>query len=99
VPYYKFSDKAMLLIEPTSRALFYAALVVLLINRFMWPYVLVCFGLRLCVQLITLILVGKKLNEKRIIVASLFFDIFSPIINFVFYICKPSKKTGVAKWK
>jgi glycosyltransferase involved in cell wall biosynthesis len=99
VPYYKLRDKIALLIEPTSRILFYAALVVLLINRFIWPYVLACFGLRLCIQLITLILVSKKLNEKRIIIASLFFDIFSPIINTVFYICKPSKKIGVAKWR
>ena len=98
-PHYKLRDKILLLIEPVSRMLFYVALVVLAINRFMLPYVLACFGLRLCVQLITLILVSKKLNEQKIIIISLFFDIFSPIINSVFYICKPDRKIGIAKWK
>ena len=99
IPYYKLRDKIALFTEPTSRMLFYTALVILLTNRFMLPYVLACFVLRLCVQLTTLILVCKKLNEKKIVAASLFFDIISPIINFVFYICKPRKKTGVAQWK
>jgi hypothetical protein len=98
-PYYKLRDKIMLLTEPVSRTLFYTALIVLLINQFMLPYVLACFGLRLCVQIIMLILVSKKLNEQKIVVISLFFDIFSPIIKSVFYLFKPSKKTGVVKWK
>jgi hypothetical protein len=98
-PYYKLRDKIMLLTEPVSRMIFYAALVVLSINLFMWQYVLICFGLRLCTQLITLILVSKKLNERKIVIISLFFDIFSPIINSVFYLCKPSKRNGVVKWK
>ena len=98
-PYYKLRNKIMLLTEPVSRMLFYAALVVLLLKLFMLPYVLICFVLRLCVQLITLIFVGKKLNEQKIVGISLFFDLFSPIINTVFYLCKPGRKTGVAKWK
>ena len=99
LPYYKFRYKIALLTEPASRMLFYTALVILLINRFMLPYVLACFGFRLCIQLITLILVSKNLNEQKIIIKSLFFDIFSPIINSVFYLCKPGRKTGAAKWK
>ena len=98
-PYYKLRDKIMLLTEPTSRMLFYTALVVLLINQFMWQYILVCFGLRLCIQLTTIKLVSKKLNEQKIVVVSIFFDIFSPIINSVFYLCKPGRKTGATKWK
>jgi len=35
---------------------------------------------------------------KKIIVVSLF-DIFSPIINSVFYITKTGKKIRAAKWK
>ena len=97
--YYKLRDKIILLTEPASRMIFYAALIVLLINKFLWPYVLGCFAIRLCVQLITLIPVGKKLNEQKIIFISLFFDVFSPIINSVFYLCKSGRNTGAAKWK
>ena len=98
-PYYKLSDKVRLLVEPLTRVVFYAALIFLLINRFMWPYVLGIFGIRLCVQIITLILVAKKLNERKIVAFSLFFDIFSPIMNAVFYLCKPGRRTGATKWK
>jgi len=98
-PYYKLRDKIMLLTEPVSRMLFYTALIVLLLDQFIWQYVLICFGLRLCVQLITLILVGKKLNERKIVFISLIFDIFSPIINAVFYLFKLNRKSGIEKWK
>ena len=97
--YYELRDKIALFAEPASRMLFYAAFVVLLVNRFLLPYVLVCFGLRLCVQLITLIITGKKLNEQKIVAISLFFDIFSPIINSAFYLCKSGRKNRAAKWK
>ena len=99
VRYYKLRHKIALLAEPASRTLFYVALIVLLKNLFLWQYVLACFGLRLCVQLITLILVAKKLNEQKIILISLIFDIISPIINTMFYIFKPSRKARIEQWK
>jgi cellulose synthase/poly-beta-1,6-N-acetylglucosamine synthase-like glycosyltransferase len=97
--YYKQNDRAMLLAEPASRTVFYASLAVLLINGFMWPYALACFGLRLCIQSTVLILVCKKLNEHKIVAASLFFDIISPLINLIFYTFKYSRRTGAMKWK
>jgi poly-beta-1,6-N-acetyl-D-glucosamine synthase len=98
-PHYKLKDKLLLLFEPGSRILFYISFVILLSSAFMWPYLLVVFGVRLIVQLTILILISKKLNEPGIAPLSLFFDIFSPLIYTAIYISKPGRKSDRNRWK
>jgi len=98
-PYYKFRDKIVLIIESLSRGLFYSALIVLLSIGFLWPFVLAVFGLRLITQIIVVSLVQKKLNEPGIIIYSLIFDIFSPVINSIVYLSNKGSKPEKNKWK
>lgn len=98
-PHYKVRDKILLMTEPVSRVLFYASVTVLVINLYLWPYILAAFGLRLVIQSAVLILVSKKLNEPGIVPVSLFFDIFSPVIYSAIYITKPGSKSGRNRWK
>jgi poly-beta-1,6-N-acetyl-D-glucosamine synthase len=98
-PYYKFRDKLILTTEPFTRVIFYASLVVLLSLTFMWPIVLGIFGLRFITQIIIFILVQKKLNETGLVTYSLFFDIFSPVINSIIFLGNLSNRSGKNQWK
>ena len=98
-PHYKLRDKLILFVEPASRVLFYATMIILLSFLFLWPYVIAIFGIRLIVQIIVLILVSRKLNEPGIVPFSLFFDILSPLIYTVIYISKPGRKSGRNRWR
>jgi len=98
-PHYKFRDKFLLMLEPSSRVLFYATLVILLSYTFLWPWVLAVFAARFTAQLVVLILISRKLNEKGIVPLSLFFDIFSPLIYSVIYLTKSSGNSARNRWK
>ncbi len=98
-PHYKLRDKILLMTEPASRIILYASFTVLLINLYLWPYILTVFGLRLIIQTTVFILISKKLDERGIVPVSLFFDIFSPVIYSVIYISKPGSKSGRNRWK
>ena len=98
-PHYKLRDKILLLAEPLTRLLFYSALILLLSFTFLWPYVLAAFGVRLIVQVFVFILISKKLNEPGIILFSLFFDIFSPLIYTLIYLSNTFSKPGKKRWK
>ncbi len=98
-PYYKVRDKLVLVAEPISRTLFYSTLIVLLSFIFLWPFVLGLFLLRLLVQIIVLSLVQRKLNETRLLIFSLFFDIFSPVINIILFISNTGGGSAKNRWK
>jgi glycosyltransferase involved in cell wall biosynthesis len=98
-PYYKFRDKILLITEPLTRVIFYSALIVLLSLCFFWPLVSALFGLRLLMQIIIFTLVQKKLNEQGLIAYSLFFDIFSPVINSLLYLSNLRTRPGKRIWK
>ena len=66
-PYYKFSDKLLLLFEPLTRMLFYTIFIVLMSFLFLWPWVLAVLILRLITQIIVFIFVQKKLNEPGLL--------------------------------
>jgi glycosyltransferase involved in cell wall biosynthesis len=97
-PYYKFRDKLLLLTEPLTRILFYSAFIVLLSFSFLWPFVLAVFGLRLLTQIIVFSLVQKKLNEPGLITYSLFFDIFSSVINALVFLSNHRGRPGKKRW-
>ncbi len=97
-PYYKTRDKVLLITEPLTRTLFYVLFIVLLSFSFPWPLVTAVFGIRLITQVVVFILVQKKLNESLLIPFSLFFDIFSPIINSIVYFSNIRSKTAKQRW-
>jgi glycosyltransferase involved in cell wall biosynthesis len=98
-PYYKFRDKLLLITEPVTRIFFYSAFIVLLSFSFFWPFVLAVFGSRLISQIIVFALVQKKLNEPGLMTYSLFFDIFSPVINSIVFLSNTRSRSGKNKWK
>lgn len=98
-PFYKPVDKFLLITEPVSRLIFYILFVILLSLLFLWPFVLAIFVMRLIVQLTTLFLAKKTLNEKGITGYSLIFDIFSPLINGVVLASNTIRRPGKNQWK
>jgi glycosyltransferase involved in cell wall biosynthesis len=98
-PYYKFRDKLLLITEPGTRVLFYSTFIILLSVCFLWPFVLAVFSLRLITQIIVLALVQKKLNEPGLLKYSLFFDIFSPLINSTIFLSNTRSRSGRNRWK
>jgi glycosyltransferase involved in cell wall biosynthesis len=93
-PYYKPSHKFLLVTEPLSRMIFYSLFIVLLAFHYLWIEVLVIFGVRMVTQTTVYSLVQRKLQERGLVVYSLFFDIFSPVINSFLYL---GSKKGQAK--
>jgi len=98
-PYYKLRDKILLIAEPLARILFYTTFIVLLSFIFLWPYALAVFGLRLIIQIIVFTLVQKKLNEPGLLAYSLFFDIFSPVINSIIFLSNIRSRSVKNQWK
>jgi hypothetical protein len=98
-PYYKARDKFLIGLEPVSRILFYTTFAVLMSSLFMWPYLLIIFGLRMIAQLFVLILAQKKLNEPGVAGFSLIFDIFSPLINGSILLANTLRRPGKNQWK
>lgn len=97
--YYKSGNKFLLLAEPASRLLFYASLILLLTDLYLWPFLAAGFGARLIIQVIVLLLAQRKLNEPELLPFSLFFDIFSPFINGIVYISNFRTRPGSNLWK
>jgi len=98
-PYYKLRDKILLIIEPLTRLVFYCALIILLSNLFLWEYVLMIFAIRLIIQIEVYFLVQKKLNEPGLIIYSVFFDIFSPLINGILALTNSWGRSGKNIWR
>ncbi len=98
-PYYKLKDKLLLITEPLTRILFYITLIILLSFIYLWPFVIAVLIVRLITQIIIYSLVQKKLNESGILAYSLFFDIFSPLINCIVFLSNTRTKSGKNKWK
>ncbi|HLN54686.1 MAG TPA: glycosyltransferase [Bacteroidales bacterium] len=96
-PYYKQKDQLLLIVEPLTRMIFYLSLIVLLSFKFMWIEVLAIFSTRLITQATVFPLVQKKLVEPGLVGYSLFFDIFSPLINGFLFISK-GKAQGKNQW-
>lgn len=97
--YYKTGHKVLLFLEPFTRMLFYALFAVLVSALYLWPYAIAVFGLRLIVQIVVLAIIQKKLNEHDLLIFSLIFDIFSPVINGVMYFSGFRNRPGRNTWK
>ena len=97
--HYKLRDKLILITEPATRTLFYISLIVLISNLFLWQYVIAVFTVRLVMQVIVLTLAKKRFNEPGLLLYSIFFDIFSPFLNLVFYSGIYRQSNNRNKWK
>jgi glycosyltransferase involved in cell wall biosynthesis len=95
--YYKFKHKFLLTLFPLSQFIYYVLLVILLVYHFNTEIVL---GL-LLVKLFSRIFILKKciniLNEKKILVISLFIEIFFVIFNPILHLSNIIRKQN--KWK
>jgi biofilm PGA synthesis N-glycosyltransferase PgaC len=97
--FYKFRHRMILFFEPFSRMLFYISLVILVSALYLWPWVIAIFALRLIVHSTVSALAQRKLNEKGLLLISLFFDIFSPIFNGALYFGRFRNRPGINTWK
>jgi glycosyltransferase involved in cell wall biosynthesis len=97
-PYYKASDKLLLVLEPLSRVVFYITLIALLSLWYFWIAVIAVFTARLATQIIVFTAAFKRLQEKGLLSYSLIFDIFSPFINSLLYIGK-DKVRSKSQWR
>jgi biofilm PGA synthesis N-glycosyltransferase PgaC len=97
--FYKPGHKILLFFEPLTRMLFYALCAFLISALYFWPYAIAIFGLRLFVQIVVIALAQKRLNEKGLLIFSLFFDIFSPVMNGVLYFSSFRNSPGRSTWK
>lgn len=98
-PYYKSRDKVLLMLEPSTRVLFYMSFIALLISWEYWIEAFAIFGSRMITQIVIYSTVAKRLNEKGLVVYSLFFDIFSPLINSVVLIAGKTKGSKNNQWR
>jgi glycosyltransferase involved in cell wall biosynthesis len=97
--FYRMRDKFLLFLEPCSRTVFYTLFIILVSSLYLWPYAISVFGIRLIVQVTILALTQKKLNEHKLLLNSLIFDIFSPIINSALYFSTFQYRSGRITWK
>lgn len=97
--FYKFRDKFLLISEPFTRILFYFLAIFLAAKLFLWPYILAIFGLRLIIMITVLTLISRRLDEKGIVTVSIFFDIFSPVINIALYLSMLRNRSHKIQWK
>jgi biofilm PGA synthesis N-glycosyltransferase PgaC len=97
--FYKPANKILLLLEPLSRIVFYSLLVLLIVFQWNWPIILSIFGVRLIAQETVFYHITKKLNEPGILISSLFYDIFSPLINIILYLSILRSRARKITWK
>ncbi|MBN1159534.1 MAG: glycosyltransferase [Bacteroidales bacterium] len=84
--YYKVKHKFLIVVEPFSRLLFYAGFFLLLFSEELLPFIMAAFGIRLLTQLIVIKKTMIRLNEKNLLINSLFFDFISLFVNFGLYL-------------
>ncbi len=96
--YYKKSHRLLLGIEQVSRLLYYIFFILLLSMNILTGYVIGAFILRMIIQMIILKNAMRRLNEKHLLLSSLFYDIFSLFINFGLYFSTRFTRSP-RKWK
>ena len=96
--YYKKAHKLLLSTEQISRLFYYFTFAFLLSKNIFIEFVIGAFILRMIIQLIVLKNAMIRLNEKHLLLSSLFYDIFSVIINFGLYISTRLRRS-TRQWK
>lgn len=97
--YYRPLTKFLLIAEPLSRILFYASFIILMLTTGLYLPLGIAAGTVILAKMITFILVQRTLNEKDLLLFSLLFDIFSPVINIFFFISVALNRHQYYEWK
>ncbi|MDZ7739646.1 MAG: glycosyltransferase [Bacteroidales bacterium] len=97
--HYRPLTKFLLVAEPVSRVLFYASFIILMLTTGLYLPLGIAAGTVILAKLITFILVQRTLNEKDLLLFSLLFDIFSPVINMFFLISVALNRHQYYEWK
>jgi cellulose synthase/poly-beta-1,6-N-acetylglucosamine synthase-like glycosyltransferase len=96
--HYKTRDKLLLSVEPLTRLLFYILFPVLICNHYLLIPLITLFILRMTVMETVLILGQKKLNEAGLKIWTIIFDIFSPLVNAVFFTASIRSNPKNSRW-
>lgn len=93
--HYRFGIKFSLTMEPFSRVMLQITTIVMLSIYTHPEYILIPFAFRELIRLIVVGISGKRLGEKKILLVSFFWDIFSPYFYTYLLIANrfSSKKT------
>jgi len=97
--YYKPLHQILLFLEPLARLIYYGTFIFLVTVLYLWPYLIAIFLIRLIIQSIIIAYTQKKLNERGLLLFSLIFDIFSPLLNGLIYLLQMSNRPGRHTWK
>ena len=95
---YKFKHKFLLSSELFSRFLFYACIILLIINPNTWIVGVVAYIIRLIIQLIVFNGAMNRLKEKKLLLFSILFDIILPLISIFLYLVQTSNSKHY-RWK
>ncbi len=82
---YKTGHQFLLGTEIFSRATFYIAMIVVIVNPAIWMIGLIAFVLRMIIQLSVFNGAMNKLNEKKLLLLSIIFDFILPLTNVFLY--------------
>ncbi len=96
---YKTMDKYLLMAEVLFRVLFYALFIILIRIPFLLPFTLTVFMFRMLLYAFIINAAGKKFNERGLQGYSIFFDIFSPLLNGIVYLSNFQFRRKTAAWK
>lgn len=97
--HYKPLHKIILLLEPSSRITFYSLLILLLSSLYLWPVLASVAGARLILQIVSFEITRRKFNEDKILLPSIIFDIFSPLINLFLYLTTLGNRSVKLLWR
>jgi poly-beta-1,6-N-acetyl-D-glucosamine synthase len=95
---YRFKHKFLLGFEVFSRFLFYACLILLVINPVTWIIGVAAYTIRLIIQLIVFNGAMNRLKEKKLLLFSILFDIILPLISIFLYLVQTSNSKHY-RWK
>lgn len=96
--YYKKIHKLLLAGEQISRLFYYISFTLLITKNILIEYVIGAFIFRMIIQVTVLKNAMIRLNEKHLLLSSLFYDVFSLLTNFGLYVSTRFRR-GTRKWK
>jgi poly-beta-1,6-N-acetyl-D-glucosamine synthase len=97
--YYRLKDQIKLILEPVTRMVFFISMICILCMALFWQYIIALFLLRLIIQMAVFFFVSKKLNERNLLLYSIIFDIFSPLIYGMIYLSNLRNRASSNTWK
>lgn len=98
-PHYTRSSRALIATEAISRVAFYTIFTILMFTVSTWELPLIVFGIVLLTKITVFRMVQNALNERDLLLFSLLFDIFSPLLNGYLLILTRRNRNRSYEWK